>query len=1192
MSPAPLPRLVLPLLLAAVSPLEAVSKSWSSTSDGVWSDGSNWSPAGVPLASDDVTLGNLLGTFGTRTTLDMNVTVLNAIDTLTMISGNDLATGDFELIADSASLSGDGTTLLLEPNNGGAADSFDVDFLDVTNDALVRMLGGRLEIDGNTGDGRLDVTGAALIGYGAIDLEASGTAVRFSLADSTLSAGYTTATGIVVSDLARTLRIDAPDPNATVDLDQNGSVVSVLPAGTLDLNVQTNDPFSSSMRLARGSTIDLALPWAFDGTLNVNTEAGAFVTQPAAPATIAGAKMTQTGGTIRLDQDVDHLVFEAPFEATGGTIDFEDGSITFNAPATIGAGVDFRVNDIGGNAVAIEVNAPVVVGDEDWNWDGNRADTRITINDGGSLGVELAETHNFYAGQLELNGGELEVVSFLEWSLLSSAQLRVAGIPESRIGGSRFGMAGGSLVIEPGASLLMEAEALGDDFDPDQVFLGGSMVVDGVLTLSRNTTEWRGTAVSGEGLIRQGDCRVTDDQTIAVARFDWDGGDTNLYPGVTLQLDVDEIDADNVYNALVNLSPGATLEVNVAAASWKLGAGGTIRLASGNLAAGDRLEVLADGTIEAVNQGNEIRCDLDLLAGSLVRLDSSAVLSFTRDSGTMRATLAGGTIVGPGTLSVGPHAELRGFGRIDADIGGFTGGGDVVARDGLLQLNGSIAAIDSIGARGETGVLELTQPFDTSQALAPVNLGGGTVQGAALMLSDFGISGYGTVHNPVINDSVISSVDEPLVLTHPDSDWDGATNSGVLSVGSGTIELQDNARFDFAGTIECDQGPDLFANGFELRPTSDSTIDLVDGGFRSTHSTQFHGTVQVDRGKLATGSLATLEASCKVIIADQLRLDQQSTIVLSGASITGGGALQVVEGNSLELSDGASIGAQIENLGTVGFHDGPSQASGMVLSQGPDATLRFGIGGDSVSEVDSLAILASAQLDGTLELQLLDGHVPTAGESHTILTAPSITGSFDTVVQPPAMPPGLAYDVTVNPTNVRVTAIGTLDPYQEWIDGFATLTDPADRARTANPDGDPLDNLGEFATDGDPASPTADGKRAVRVAAVGGERVLTFSFPVRNGAVPSPSDPAGGPLVLEQATDGLEYRVEAGDLEPGDGAWPLDVSEVTSAEAAMIHATLPTLNPGWIYRSFRSPGPVDGDASDFIRLVVTEIEPP
>jgi autotransporter-associated beta strand protein len=147
-------------------------------------------------------------------------------------------------------------------------------------------------------------------------------------------------------------------------------------------------------------------------------------------------------------------------------------------------------------------------------------------------------------------------------------------------------------------------------------------------------------------------------------------------------------------------------------------------------------------------------------------------------------------------------------------------------------------------------------------------------------------------------------------------------------------------------------------------------------------------------------------------------------------------------------------------------------------------------------------------------------------------------------------------------------------PFSEWA-GDQGLTAGID-GEGDDPDQDGQDNLTEFALDGNPQSGASSGKVVGRIATVGGEQVLTLTLPVRTtvGAF-------SGANALSAAGDGVTYTIEGSD---DLGSWLLDIDEVTGPDAAAIQAGLPALSSGdWTYRTFRSPGPVAGDPSDFLR---------
>ena len=171
------------------------------------------------------------------------------------------------------------------------------------------------------------------------------------------------------------------------------------------------------------------------------------------------------------------------------------------------------------------------------------------------------------------------------------------------------------------------------------------------------------------------------------------------------------------------------------------------------------------------------------------------------------------------------------------------------------------------------------------------------------------------------------------------------------------------------------------------------------------------------------------------------------------------------------------------------------------------------------------------------------------------------------------------------PGGLELVPFSLTTPYEFWINSFPSITNPADKLKAANPDSDEQNNLTEFALDGNPASGLATGKFLVKVAPVGGSNTLTITLPVRIGAIYDPADPAGGALVLKQSYDGVTYSIQSSDELT---TWTLDVAEVFGGDATSIQTGLPALSAGWVYRTFRSPGPVAGDPREFMRAVISE----
>jgi len=149
--------------------------------------------------------------------------------------------------------------------------------------------------------------------------------------------------------------------------------------------------------------------------------------------------------------------------------------------------------------------------------------------------------------------------------------------------------------------------------------------------------------------------------------------------------------------------------------------------------------------------------------------------------------------------------------------------------------------------------------------------------------------------------------------------------------------------------------------------------------------------------------------------------------------------------------------------------------------------------------------------------------------------------------------------------SVQATAV-LPDPFVTWMNDFdfSTFTTP-DLTRTGDPDGDGQNNLVEYALDGDPSSPAASGKTRSSITGNGGDRVLLLTLPVLGNPVFTGSPGKGA------VSGSLIYSIE------GSNDLVLFDQEVT--EVATFAEDMPTLTPGWTYRTFRLAGTVDGEAS-------------
>ncbi|TWU30014.1 beta strand repeat-containing protein [Bythopirellula polymerisocia] len=885
--------------------VHAVAKSWNSASNSTWNTANNWTPPGVPLVGDDVTLGNIIGTEGTRTTMDVN----DSMNSLTIINGNDLDTGEFNTFVSTATtITGAGSTLLIKPRATQTFISFDTNTLDLNAGATVLMLGGRLQVD----NGVFDLAGT-LTGYGNIQLDQSvgaNTTLLNMSGTGILNAGYTFDGIGLLTDQAATLQITAADTDARVDFD-NGTpnIVNLLPAGTLDLDVMMADTFNDTINLSRKSTFDSSLAWEFAGTMNVNTQAGFLVGQTAGPATLTGQLITMSGGDINLDNTADHLIIDtAAFTATGGIINLTQGKIQFDSTTTIGAGVDFQ---IGNTNTELIVNSIVNIDDADFNWDGGGGATNLTtINSLGNLDLDLTsfDGNDSYDGGIAMNGGELDVtVADGEWTFGSGDSFDVNGPGTSTLNGSRMQL-NGTLNVNAGtfdanadtefvagANLVVDAGATAQ-LDGTQTFLNNTNVtVNGTLTLNGATT-WIGPAsVLGTGRITQnGNSTVTGDTVISVATYDWDQGNTVINTTGSLTLNVTNIDVgnDTFNNNPITVNDAGTLQVTVADGTWNLGAAGVLTLndtaAAGTpaLLSGSALVVDSGGIINITGAMGDINTATTLNEGAVLNINT---VNGVADVNTL-LTLNGGDVSGvAGSDLLHSGLTVTGTSAINVTTIDLDGGNVTLAPGGSLDLN--VTTIETAGA----------EVFDLA-----MNFTGGTINvnnAANEWFMDGAINSNGGGN--LFGDRVL--IGDDLETLNADVN----INSGTLNIGA-PVTFNSDADVNVAAgaTLNITNANTLFlsnAGGNNAEFTGQGTLRIVGADFaEATTLNMTGGTVALDGALSGNGGLVLLTAGDN---------DINANLTINAATVEDYGFTTVLPASTSELniSDTATLAINLDN---------------------------------------------------------------------------------------------------------------------------------------------------------------------------------------------------------------------------------------------------------------------------------------
>jgi len=170
-----------------------------------------------------------------------------------------------------------------------------------------------------------------------------------------------------------------------------------------------------------------------------------------------------------------------------------------------------------------------------------------------------------------------------------------------------------------------------------------------------------------------------------------------------------------------------------------------------------------------------------------------------------------------------------------------------------------------------------------------------------------------------------------------------------------------------------------------------------------------HGTVDLRAsGQVTLTDVAIDLATGGTVNADIIRLQD-----------SGGGT---PEGR---VSGTGSLNASLTNASGV---VAPGHSAGLLAiagtySQEAAGTLEIELGGLSPGTgYDQLSVAGFAFLAGTLELHLINGFVPAAGQNFDILSATSVLGTFDAVTLS-GFPAGLGFDINYGLNLVTITAV-------------------------------------------------------------------------------------------------------------------------------------------------------------------------
>lgn len=579
-------------------------------------------------------------------------------------------------------------------------------------------------------------------------------------------------------------------------------------------------------------------------------------------------------------------------------------------------------------------------------------------------------------------------------------------------------------------------------------------------------------------------------------------------------------------------------------------------------------------------------------------------------------------------------------------ISGLIGAGDVTF---FTRSGGVNAGSNAFGFRlqgsysGFSGILRLKSAVTETTHSFPLHFNGGGFNGdlsnARVILSDYArLCGINNSGGNAVNIGALSG-DATSILagadyagTHTynigaknlDTTFEGlitngsAGNANLIKSGTGTLTL--TAANTYLGTTTVNTGTLAITHATALGADSNGTtisggdVDgrlSVSGGltitepltlggrqglnYDSPHILNVSGTNQLTTAAIvpATGG------NSYNIQSDAGLLSISGSFTPSGA-VTGSRYLQLFgEGNGEWLGaiqNGTAV-VSVNKYGTGSWtltgdlsYTGDTNVDAGSLILTSTSELRFKPTANGIT--NKIGGFGSVSLDGKFTIDLASANI-TNENSWQLVDVNGLTETYGSNFSVTDFTKSGTDWIKVDGANTWTFSqtTGTLslavltDPFIPWIGTyFPGETNASIIGKNADPDNDGLNNLAEFALNSNPSNASTTGKVIGKVATLGGNQVMTLTLPVRAGA--TFTDDATTHEEVSGLIDGVIYRIQGSS---NLSAWTLDVSEVASgSDRDAIQAGLPALDTGWSYRTFRAPGTVPSDASNFLRVKVTE----
>lgn len=548
----------------------------------------------------------------------------------------------------------------------------------------------------------------------------------------------------------------------------------------------------------------------------------------------------------------------------------------------------------------------------------------------------------------------------------------------------------------------------------------------------------------------------------------------------SLSADTWQINGVGSVNTNTNLSVSSPLLFTAATAKIAFGA------SSGSMSLSGSDITLFPGTGDGILSGTSGTTTIN---NSLVIGDGSVGVNSISNSnvtgGLLKVT---GNITG-GTGAGSPGLVTLSFGSTDGQDGNYEVTGNIT--------KGATATAMTVTMRGDgTATLSGTNSFNTlgwgatAGTIGTVRINGGTsdigtVAGTGLFTQTLRVSGG------ILNVGTARNVRTSLLLDGGTMNISGdrlSFNNGgqTFTMSSGALNVNGTGSGTFGARLGGDSGPALAGYAFVGVQSGGNFTVKGNGGQDTTFQlgsstasivtsyTLSGGTLDVlgtnsTNGWVTLGADAAGTSTTTLTVSGTGKLISRSNPALTSGGINGrtAAAAQVLDLAGGTLFAGRIDGANLRGtaLGTNGTLDnngtkiapGDAGSSGntkvvnttrMTLTSG---SLAIDIGGTTPSTAlqdaassgkhDQLNITAGTLiLGGTLDVALIDGFVPSISDTFTILTNPSVSGTFSNVSGGKVtLTGGSTFDVSTSSGTAVVLSNYTVSggtTFNSWIGGF------------------------------------------------------------------------------------------------------------------------------------------------------------